>query len=50
VTEPEPDADLAAVANPPAKTSGEEDHSDPWAFAGDEADPPADTGRPPEEG
>lgn len=30
----------------PAATAGEQDHSDPWVFAGEDADPPADTGRP----
>jgi hypothetical protein len=41
---------LAVPVNPPAATAGEEDHSDPWAFAGEDADPPADTGKPPAEG
>lgn len=39
--------ELAAGANPPAATAGQQDHSDPWVYAGDEADPPADTGKPP---
>lgn len=34
---------------PVAVTAGEQDHSDPWVFAGEPADPPADTGRPAEE-
>jgi hypothetical protein len=50
VTDPQPDTDLAAAVNPPASTAGEEDHTDPWALAGEDADPPADTGRPPTEG
>jgi hypothetical protein len=32
---------------PPAVTAGEQDHSNPWVFAGDDAPPPVDTGRPP---
>lgn len=27
-------------AEPVAKTAGEQDHSDPWVFAGEDADPP----------
>lgn len=34
------------VPREPSPTAGEQDHSDPWGFAGDEADPPEDTGRP----
>jgi len=50
MTTPEPQQDdLAAAANPPSRTAGEEDHTDPWAFAGEDADPPADTGKPAEE-
>jgi hypothetical protein len=30
----------------PAKTAGEEDHTDPWVYAGEDADPPEDLGRP----
>ena len=30
---------------PLATTAGEEDHSDPWAYAGEDADAPEDTGR-----
>jgi hypothetical protein len=41
--------DEADEAGPPAKTAGEEDHSNPWTYAGEDADPPADTGRPPDE-
>lgn len=37
-TAPEPD--------PPAMTAGQEDHSDPWRYAGEDAAPPPDTGRP----
>jgi hypothetical protein len=29
-----------------AVTAGQEDHSDPWWFAGDDADAPADTKKP----
>lgn len=50
MTEPEQPHDgddLAADANPAAATAGEEDHSDPWLFAGEDADPPDDTGKPP---
>lgn len=39
--------DLTAAANPPADTAGEEDHTDPTAFVGEDADPPTDTGKPP---
>lgn len=28
-----------------AMTAGEQDHSDPWRYAGEDADPPSDTGR-----
>lgn len=31
---------------PVATSAGHQDHSDPWRFAGDDAAPPADTGRP----
>lgn len=30
------------LTSPPSKTAGEQDHSDPWAFAGDEAEAPED--------
>lgn len=50
MTDPTAPDDLAADANPPATTSGEEDHSNPWDYAGEDADPPEDTGRPPAEG
>lgn len=30
----------------PSRTAGEQDHTDPWRYAGAEADPPADCGRP----
>lgn len=33
-------------ASPPAVTAGEQDHTNPWFFAGEEADAPTDTGRP----
>ncbi len=45
MTDPNRPDELAAAANPPARTAGEEDHSDPWALAGEDADPPTDTGR-----
>ena len=35
---------------PSAVTSGEQDHSDPDTVRGDDADAPADTGKPPEVG
>ncbi|MBW0090498.1 hypothetical protein I4I73_21405 [Pseudonocardia sp. KRD-184] len=35
--------------DPPSMTAGQEDHSDPWRYAGEDADPPADTGRPADE-
>lgn len=41
MTDPAQD-DLAATANPAAKTAGEEDHADPWQYAGEDADPPTD--------
>lgn len=50
MTDPTAPDPLAAPVNPPAKSAGEEDHTDPWSLAGEDADPPADTGRPPEEG
>lgn len=31
---------------PQAVTAGQEDHSDPWRYAGEPADPPEDAGRP----
>jgi hypothetical protein len=31
-----------------AVTAGQEDHSDPWMFAGEDADPPGDAGKPAE--
>ncbi|MEU0465008.1 hypothetical protein ABZ215_13475 [Amycolatopsis sp. NPDC006131] len=34
---------------PTAVTAGEENHEDPWALAGADADAPADTGRPADE-
>lgn len=40
MSEPE-QVDLAARANPPAKTAGEQDHTDPWQYAGDDAPPPS---------
>ncbi len=42
MTDPNRPDELAAAANPAARTAGEEDHSDPWALAGDPADAPAD--------
>jgi hypothetical protein len=33
---------------PPATTAGEEDHSDPEVYRGEDADAPADTGKPPQ--
>lgn len=37
-------------AEPVAATAGAEDHSDPWAYAGEDAAAPTDTGRPAEDG
>lgn len=34
---------------PPATTAGEESHANPDKFRGDDADAPADTGKPPQE-
>lgn len=34
---------------PVAVNAGVEDHADPWAFAGEEADAPTDAGRPADE-
>lgn len=45
MTEQTPD-ELAAATNPPARTAGEEDHTDPWSLAGDDADPPTDPEEP----
>ena len=28
-------------SNPPAETAGEQDHTNPWFYAGEPADPPA---------
>lgn len=28
------------ITSPPSKTAGEQDHSDPWQFAGEDAPPP----------
>jgi hypothetical protein len=39
MTESRPD-DLAVEANPTAVTAGEEDHADPWQYAGEEVGPP----------
>jgi hypothetical protein len=36
---PEPNGE-STVEDPRADTAGEQDHSDPWAFAGEDADPP----------
>ena len=30
------------ITPPVAKTAGEQDHSDPWKFAGEDADAPTD--------
>lgn len=38
--------DYPTVPPEAALTAGEQDHSDPWRYAGEDADPPADTGRP----
>lgn len=35
------DGDGLADQDQPAATAGQEDHSDPWVFAGEDADPPA---------
>ena len=43
MTQPPP-GDASA---PDELAAGQQDHSDPWVYAGDEADPPADTGKPP---
>jgi hypothetical protein len=40
VTEPEPEVDIPPTDQPVAKTAGEEDHSDPDRFRGEDADPP----------
>ncbi|WP_181778936.1 hypothetical protein [Pseudonocardia pini] len=32
--------------SPPAATAGEQDHSDPWQYAGEPAGAPLDSGRP----
>lgn len=36
---PDPGLDVAN-SNPPAETAGEQDHSNPWFYAGADADPP----------
>lgn len=36
------DADADGVADQPAETAGEQDHADPWVYAGGEADAPTD--------
>lgn len=41
VVEPYPDPGPGlSNSNPPAETAGEQDHSDPWLYAGEDADPP----------
>ena len=45
-TEPAP----VDVTEPTATTAGEQDHADPEAYRGEDADAPADTGTPPQEG
>lgn len=36
------DGDGVADHDQPAETSGEQDHTDPWVYAGGEADAPTD--------
>lgn len=45
-----PDVTEVDTQEPPATTAGEEDHSEPDDFRGEDADAPADTGKPPQEG
>jgi hypothetical protein len=40
------EANEASSDEQPATTAGEEDHRDPDEYRGDEADAPADTGKP----
>lgn len=44
--EPTPPDDDQHAVEQPAASAGQEDHSDPWAFAGEDAAAPTDTGRP----
>lgn len=41
--------DPTPTNEPPSATAGEEDHSDPGTFRGDDVDAPADTGTPPQD-
>lgn len=58
MTDPQtPDVDQPATAvdvaevdqEPAAATAGEEDHRNPDAYRGEDADAPADTGKPPQD-
>ena len=53
MTDPQtPPVDVTEVDQadePTATTAGEDDHSDPEVFRGDDADAPADTGKPAQE-
>lgn len=41
--------DRIPPGEPMAVTAGEQDHSDPWMYAGEVADPPEDCGEPPDD-
>lgn len=50
MTDPQtPPVEVTEVDEPPATTAGEEDHSNPQKLRGEDADAPADTGKPPQE-
>lgn len=39
ITYPDP-GPVLSNSNPPAETAGDQDHTDPWLYAGEDADPP----------
>lgn len=49
--QPTPGVDEDETSNEqPATTAGQQNHSDPGVYRGDDADAPADTGNPAQEG
>ena len=46
--QPDPPVEVDDVDEPTADTAGEETHRDPEAYRGEDADAPADTGKPPQ--
>lgn len=41
---------VSVTTEQPATTAGEQDHTDPDVYRGDDADAPTDTGKPAQEG